>query len=32
MNWVHGIAVDSKGNIYATDIIGARAQKFVRHN
>ncbi len=32
LNWVHGIAVDSQGNIYATDIIGARAQKFVRHN
>ena len=32
LNWVHGIAVDSKGNIYATDIIGERAQKFVRKN
>ncbi len=32
LNWVHGIAVDSKGNIYATDIIGRRAQKFIRHN
>lgn len=31
LNWVHGIAVDSRGNIYATDIIGKRAQKFVRH-
>lgn len=30
LNWVHGIAVDSKGNIYAGDIIGRRAQKFVR--
>jgi hypothetical protein len=24
-----GIAVDSQGNIYAGDIIGKRAQKFV---
>jgi DNA-binding beta-propeller fold protein YncE len=32
LNWVHGIAVDRQGNIYATDIIGERAQKFVRHN
>ena len=32
LNWVHGIAVDSQGNIYASDIIGQRAQKFVRHN
>ncbi len=32
LNWVHGIAVDSHGNIYATDIMGQRAQKFVRHN
>lgn len=31
LNWVHGIALDSKGNIYATDIIGQRVQKFVRH-
>ena len=30
LNWVHGMAVDSQGNIYATDIIGKRAQKFVR--
>ena len=32
LNWVHGIAVDSQGNIYATDIMGQRVQKFVRHN
>lgn len=32
LNWVHGIAVDRQGNVYATDIIGERAQKFVRHN
>jgi hypothetical protein len=31
LNWVHAMALDSKGNIYATDIIGQRAQKFVRH-
>jgi len=30
LNWVHGIALDSKGNIYACDIIGKRVQKFVR--
>ena len=30
LNWVHGIALDSKGNIYATDIIGERVQKFVK--
>lgn len=30
LNWVHGIALDSKGNIYAGDIIGKRVQKFVR--
>lgn len=30
LNWVHGLAVDSKGNIYAGDIKGERAQKFVR--
>jgi hypothetical protein len=31
-NWVHCMALDSKGNIYAGDIIGKRAQKFVRKN
>lgn len=31
LNWVHGIAVDSKGNIFASDIVGSRVQKFVRH-
>jgi len=30
LNWVHGIALDSKGNIFAGDIIGKRVQKFVR--
>ncbi len=29
LNWVHGLALDSKGNIYAVDIQGKRAQKFV---
>jgi DNA-binding beta-propeller fold protein YncE len=30
LNWVHCLAIDSRGNIYAGDIIGKRAQKFVR--
>jgi sugar lactone lactonase YvrE len=30
LNWLHAMAVDSKGNIYAGDIIGKRVQKFVR--
>ncbi len=30
LNWVHGIALDSKGNIYLGDIKGGRVQKFVR--
>jgi DNA-binding beta-propeller fold protein YncE len=29
-NWLHAMAVDSKGNIYAGDIKGHRAQKLVR--
>lgn len=29
-NWVHCIALDSQGSIYVGDIIGKRAQKFVR--
>lgn len=29
LNWVHCLAIDSRGNIYAGDIIGKRAQKFV---
>ncbi|MFH1920048.1 MAG: peptidyl-alpha-hydroxyglycine alpha-amidating lyase family protein [Planctomycetota bacterium] len=32
LNWLHGIALDSHGNIYATDIIGQRVQKFVKKN
>lgn len=30
LNWVHGLALDSQGNIYAGDIKGRRVQKFVR--
>jgi sugar lactone lactonase YvrE len=30
VNWVHCIALDSRGNMYLGDIIGRRAQKFVR--
>jgi streptogramin lyase len=30
LNWVHCLALDSKGNIYAGDIKGKRAQKFVK--
>lgn len=29
LNWVHGIAFDSRDNLYLTDIQGYRAQKFV---
>ncbi len=29
VNWVHCIAVDSRGNLYLGDIKGKRAQKFV---
>ena len=29
VNWVHAIALDSKGNVYLGDIIGKRVQKFV---
>jgi hypothetical protein len=28
LNWVHAVAVDSKGNLYLGDIIGKRVQKF----
>ncbi|MBI3851375.1 MAG: hypothetical protein HY298_14025 [Verrucomicrobia bacterium] len=31
-NWVHCLALDSHGNLYAGDIIGKHAQKFVRKN
>ncbi|MDD4868951.1 MAG: peptidyl-alpha-hydroxyglycine alpha-amidating lyase family protein [Kiritimatiellae bacterium] len=30
LNWLHGIALDSKANIFCTDITGRRVQKFVR--
>lgn len=29
LNWLHAIALDSKGNVYLGDIIGQRIQKFV---
>lgn len=29
-NWLHAVALDSKGNLYAGDINGKRIQKFVR--
>ena len=29
-NWVHAVALDSKGNIYAGDIVGHRAQRFLK--
>ncbi|MCX7885733.1 MAG: peptidyl-alpha-hydroxyglycine alpha-amidating lyase family protein [Verrucomicrobiae bacterium] len=29
LNWLHAVAVDSKGNLYCTDIIGRRIQKFI---
>jgi len=32
LNWLHAIAEDSQGNIYLSDIMGERAQKFVRQN
>jgi len=31
LNWAHGIAVDSKGDVFLGDIKGKRVQKFVRH-
>jgi hypothetical protein len=30
LNWVHAIAEDSQGNLYVGDIMGKRAQKFVK--
>lgn len=30
VNWLHAMAFDSRGNLYVGDIIGKRAQKFVR--
>jgi hypothetical protein len=29
-NWVHAIAEDSRGNLYVGDIIGKRAQRFLK--
>jgi DNA-binding beta-propeller fold protein YncE len=29
VDWVHGIALDSKGNMYLGDIMGERVQKFL---
>ena len=29
-NWLHAVAVDSQGNLYAGDIMGKRMQKLVR--
>lgn len=29
LNWVHSIALDSRGNVYLGDIIGKRVQKFM---
>jgi streptogramin lyase len=30
LNWVHGVALDSQGSLYLSDIIGKRVQKFAR--
>ena len=30
LNWLHGIALDSHGDLYLGDIIGKRVQKFRR--
>ncbi len=30
VNWLHAIALDSRGNLFLGDIIGKRMQKFVR--
>jgi hypothetical protein len=29
-NWLHGVAMDSKGNLYVSDIKGHKVQKFIR--
>jgi hypothetical protein len=31
LNWLHSIALDAQGNLFCTDIIGRRLQKFIRH-
>jgi DNA-binding beta-propeller fold protein YncE len=30
LNWLHGIAIDAAGDLYLSDIMGERIQKFVR--
>ncbi len=30
LNWLHSIALDAQGNLFCTDIIGQRLQKFIR--
>lgn len=30
LNWVHGIALDTRGNLFLGDIMGKRLQKFLR--
>ena len=32
LNWVHAVAVDSKGNVYMGDIKGQRIQRMLRLN
>ena len=29
LSWVHGLAIDRKGNLYLGDIMGQRAQRFL---
>ena len=31
LNGIHGVAVDSKENLYIGDILGQKAQKFLKH-
>ena len=31
LSWVHGLAIDAKGNLYLGDIMGQRAQRFLIH-
>ena len=28
LNWVHGVAADSHGNVFCVDVFGNRVQKF----
>ncbi len=32
LNWLHGVALDFRGNLSACDIKGKRGQKFVRRD